>query len=151
MGTPTEIKIRPMHFGDIPAVCEIEKQSFTESWSQIFFQNCLKRKIQANFVVELDKKILAYAVLQILDNKEVFLLKLAVDPNFRRHNLGKNFLAFLINFAKQWGGINLKLHVNTKNIVAIRLYESCGFKISERLENFYESVKENAFTMERKI
>jgi ribosomal protein S18 acetylase RimI-like enzyme len=51
----------------------------------------------------------------------------------------------------KWGGAAVYLHVNTKNVAAIRLYESCGFKVFERIENFYREDNENAFTMERKI
>ena len=151
MGTSAEIKIRDMTFDDVQSVCEIENQSFYYStWTPEFFQNCLKSNRHAKLVAELDKKILAYAILEILGSN-VYLLKFVVAPNFRRKTLGKNFLDVVIKLAKQWNCLIIKLHVNTKNVPAIRLYETFGFRVSERLENFYKEVNENAFIMELKI
>lgn len=151
MGTPTEITIRQMTFADIESVYKMETESFPYAmWSPEFFQNCLKSNRHVKLVAELDKKILAYAILEFL-GENVYLLKFVVDSNFRRRSLGKSFLEWLINLTRQRGGAFMKLHVNTKNVAAIRLYESCGFKVCERLENFYKSNNENAFTMERKL
>ena len=151
MGTSAEIKIRDMTFDDVQSVCEIETQSFYYSvWSPEFFQNCIKSNRHAKLVAEFDKKILAYAIIEFIGGY-AYLLKFAVAPNFRRKTLGKNFLEVLIKFVRQWGRAVIKLHVNTKNVAAIRLYETCGFKVAERLENFYKTVNENAFLMERKI
>ena len=151
MGTSAEIKIRDMTFDDVQSVCEIENQSFYYStWTPEFFQNCLKSNRHAKLVAELDKKILAYAILEIL-GRNAYLLKFVVSPNFRRKTLGKNFLDVVIKLAKKWNGLIIKLHVNTKNVPAIRLYETFGFRVAERLENFYKDVNENAFVMELKI
>lgn len=151
MGTPTEIKIRDMTFDDVQSVCEIESQTFYYSkWTPEFFQKCLESNRHAKIVAELDKKILAYAILEIIGGN-VYLLKFVVAPNFRRKTLGKNFLDVVIKLAKKWNCLIMKLHVNTKNVPAIRLYESFGFKVCERIENFYKNVNENAFVMERKF
>lgn len=104
MGTPTEIKIRDMAAADIDSVLEIETQTFYYSaWSREFFQNCLKSNRHAKLVATLDEKILAYAILEIVGNN-VYLLKFAVEPNFRRRTLGKNFIEVVIQLAQQWGG-----------------------------------------------
>lgn len=151
MGTPTAIKIRTMTAADITEVLAIETQSFKDStWTREFFQSCLQSSRHAKLVAELGGKILAYAILEVVGGN-VYLLKFAVAPEFRRRTLGKNFMGALLQLAPKWGGVQMLLHVNTKNVAAIRLYETCGFRVLNRLENFYKKTGENAFTMERKI
>lgn len=150
MGETAEINIRPMTVEDIPAAYEIETQSFQSAWSLNYFKRCVENPRYEKFIVVSEEKILAFAILKKQKNDEILLMRFAVSPNFRQRGFGKIFLEFLIKLFPQWGGV-LKLHVKTSNIVAIRLYESCNFKITNQLENFYPATNENAFIMERKI
>ncbi len=145
-----KIIFRTMTPADIPTIFEIEKQSFKTPWAFNDYQECMASQKHMKIAAEMNQKILAYAVLEFSANKNVYLMKFVVAPKFRRGGLGKIFLEFLLKLIRNWGAA-VYLHVNTKNIAAIRLYESCGFKVFNRLENFYKSDNENAFTMERKI
>ena len=153
MGTSPEIIVRRMTAADISTVYEIETESFKTAWQLDFFESCLKSNEHICLVAELDKKILLYSIIQTSQIGEVYLLKFAIEKSFRRQGLGKNFLLKLIEQIRNGKGqiLAMLLHVNTKNVAAIRLYESCGFKVFERIENFYANDNENAFMMERKI
>ena len=152
MGTAAEtlITVRQMTLADIPAVYEIEKISFAEAWQAEYFQQYLQVANTAGLVAEFENKIVAYVTLTFFEGFTA-ISKFAVAPEFRRRTLGKQFLEFILKLICQRGGVLVKLHVNTKNIAAIHLYESCGFKVIGRIENFYPSIHENAFLMERKI
>lgn len=150
MGETAEINIRPMTVEDIPAAYEIETQSFQSAWTLNYFKRCVENPRNEKFIVVLEEKILAFAILKKQKNGEILLMRFAVAPNFRQRGFGKIFLEFLIKLFPQWGGV-LKLHVKTSNIAAIRLYENCGFVILNQIENFYMATNENAFTMELKL
>lgn len=141
---------RQMTLADIPAIYEIEKISFAEAWQSEYFQQYLQAENTGGIVAEFENKIVAYVTLTFFEGFTA-ISKFAVAPEFRGRTLGKKFLEFILNLIRQRGGVLVKLHVNTKNIAAIHLYESCGFKVIGRIENFYPSIHENAFLMERKI
>lgn len=152
MGTAAEINIiaRQMTLADIPAVYEIEKISFAEAWQAEYFQQYLQAENTGGIVAEFENKMVAYVTLTFFEGFTA-ITKFAIAPEFRRRTLGKKFIEFILDLIRQRGGILVKLHVNTKNIAAIHLYESCGFKVIGRIENFYPSIHENAFLMEQKI
>ena len=150
MGTSAEIIFRKMLPEDFVAVYKIETETFIASWSHNYFKNYLKRKEILSFVAEMDKKIIAYAIVKF-SAQTANIIKIAVDLQFQRRGIGKNFLLEILNFIRENGGHTINLHVRTDNTSAIRLYESVGFEILERLENFYKVTNEDAFKMECKI
>ncbi len=146
-----EIIFRTLTLEDVATVYQIETRSFKTAWSLNDFKECMASPKHFKIAAEIDKKISAYAVIQLSNNRNFYLLKFVVAPEFRRHGLGKIFLETLLKLIPKRGGATVYLHVSTKNIAAIHLYESCGFKVINRLENFYPEDNENAFVMERKL
>lgn len=117
--------IRPMQAADLPAVMEIEKQSYDFPWSEGIFRDCLANSYLSMLYVD-QQQIQAYAVSQnIVD--ECHLLNLTVRPEARNQGIGKKMLQYLINQARRNDIGSLFLEVRVSNIAAITLYDQLGF------------------------
>lgn len=71
-----------------------------------------------------------------------YIWSLAVDAEYRRMGLGKFMVKCTIeNMIDMQASFLASLNVNTNNIPAIKLYESCGFSIDSKigiLKGFYQ-------------
>lgn len=84
---------------------------------------------------EIDFKIVGCLIF----NEELSLIRtICVHPNFRRKNFGK----ILLTFIKEDNNL-LNLHVRESNNSAISLYKKFGFKIVEKIENYYSYTENN--------
>lgn len=63
---------------------------------------------------------------------------LAVQPAFRRQNLGSEMLTRMADLARARGGTKLLLDVVEDNLPAIRLYERLGFAPTGRRQEFQD-------------
>lgn len=71
------------------------------------------------------------------------ILFIAVDPAFRRRGIAKLLLLHELGASRgEWF-----LEVRKSNTAAIRLYESLGFQVSGRRENYYPDPSEPAIVM----
>jgi ribosomal protein S18 acetylase RimI-like enzyme len=59
---------------------------------------------------------------------EIPELAIAVDPDWRGRGVGRRLLVALIDHARATGEAGLSLSVSRQNPVALRLYESLGFR-----------------------
>ncbi len=67
-------------------------------------------------------------------NTEAYLTFMLTHPDWRRLGLAKFFLYHLIQTCS---GKDIVLHVSANN-PAVVLYQNFGFKVEERIENFYD-------------
>ena len=96
------------------------------------------------FITEADGQIVACVGAGILgDTAEIETF--AVDPKFRRRGIGKKIFARLLRTVRERGAKFVILEVRPSNLPAIDFYERFGFKIVDRLKNYY--VDEDAFVM----
>lgn len=62
-------------------------------------------------------------------SEEVMVLHaLAVDPQVKGKGLGRAFVAFYENYAKQQGCLELRMDTNVKNVRARKLYQLLGYR-----------------------
>jgi ribosomal protein S18 acetylase RimI-like enzyme len=80
-------------------------------------------------------------------------LGMGVLPGYRGQGLGKRLLMACIHKAKSKGITRIQLHVRADNDVAIKLYESVGFKHEAIIQNalrfdgvYYEAVQMSLLT-----
>ena len=66
-----------------------------------------------------------------------YIAMLAVDPDHRRHGLGRKLVTRNIDLMKDKGADEVMLETEVTNIAALRLYESLGFLKEKRLESYY--------------
>ena len=95
------------------------------------------------FVYEQEGRILASAVINrhqlpeyqngqwfypASDNEVMVLHTLTVDPACSGQGIGRSFVAFFEEFARQNGCVIVRLDTNVINIVARRMYPSLGYR-----------------------
>ncbi len=79
---------------------------------------------------------MGYAVVWIIGD-EADLHWLEIFEEFRGRGLGRNFLKHLLEEMKKEGVKKLLLEVSDKNITALGLYRSFGFREVGRRKNYY--------------
>lgn len=131
---------------DLDAVEEIERLSESNPWSRPMFESELERSDGRFWVVDINEKILGFAVFRVMDD-EAELLSLALHPDSRRRGWGRQILEEFMVDLKQAGVAELRLEVRSGNTPARKLYETLGFTEDGRRSNYYENPREDAILM----
>lgn len=142
--------IRLMKTEDVPIVYEMEKTCFADPWGRDSLADFSSGKGHSVFVAEDDKSIIGYGCTQqVLDECEI--LRIAVNPNFRKKGVGYSLLSEMVNNAYAHGSRIFYLEVREKNIPAIGLYKKLMFTESGRRKDYYKNPTEDAILMSRAI
>ena len=140
----SEMHIRPGRVEDAPALRKLEKDNFTDPWSEESLVNSLASPLYYIRVTEQGGRIIGYLIAsRVLDEGE--LLRIAVSPDNRVRGAGKALAQAMMQenpSAKIW-----RLDVRVSNYGAIKLYESLGFKAVIRRRDYYEKPAEDGIMM----
>lgn len=140
------LTIRPMQVQDAPNVAMLEKEIFSQPWTEQGFVDALNLGNTVFLVAEENKKIAGYiGMYESLDEGEI--TNVAVAPAMRCHGIGEQLLQETIKIAERQGIARIVLEVRVSNNSAIRLYERNGFKECGIRKGFYELPKEDAYIM----
>jgi len=119
--------IRELREQDVADILKIEKESFTEPWSE----ELLKREVSLPFsrflVAEGSGRVVGYLIAWIVD-RTCDVNRIAVLPEYRRKGVGKRLLGKLLEMCSEEGVEEIFLEVKESNIAAVKLYEGFGFK-----------------------
>jgi ribosomal protein S18 acetylase RimI-like enzyme len=146
VATPVQPLIRPANPADLPAMLEIERQSFrTEHWGRDHFlkYDCIVAEV-------------AGAVEGFLVSREVYagdeqappereILNVAVAKGFRRSGIATTLLKHELG-----SGAVVFLEVRESNAPARALYEKLGFGEIARRADYYAHPRETAIVMRLK-
>ena len=125
--------VRPMACADISQVVEIERQVKFHPWAQNAFSECLKAGYQC-WVIDSDDQVIAYIVPSFYC-EESYMLNLAV--NSTQQGLGRGLVKkACVDVAKN-GGAKILLAVRSNNLIVRQFYESEGFLVFGRRNNYY--------------
>lgn len=130
----------------LPAVAELERQCFSEPWSEHALELFLEENAVAMVSVSDDGTILGYGSMLFVPD-EGQLVNLAVLPTARRQGIGKQILSALIEEAKTRGAETISLEVRVSNAAAIALYEHFGFRSVGIRRHFYRQPVQDAAVM----
>jgi len=142
------MKIRKAILSDIPTIKEIAEKAWRPTYDQILTEQqtlymlelmynslTLENQINGNmefFMVDLGQETFGYFSIEILNEQNVKLHKLYLDPTQKQKGLGRK----IIQYIKDWALTNQKesiiLNVN-KNNSAVQFYQKVGFTIIEEL------------------
>ncbi len=126
--------IRPAEARDLDAIKRIQGRS---SWRAEEFLHFDCRVIEDGGVVR------GFLAARQTAPGEREILFIAVDPACRRRGMGRRLLQNeLAASCGEWF-----LEVRESNLAAIRLYESLGFRMAGRRENYYPDPPESAIVM----
>lgn len=143
----TARRARPLTAADLDAVAAIEREVFTDPWSNRAFGDLLGLDHVRGFVVEDGKGVIVgYAVCsQVADEGEI--LNLATAPGARRKGIGRALLAAVLQWLGEHGAVKVFLEVRRSNEAAIAMYEAAGFATLGVRPNYYRRPTEDAVTM----
>lgn len=150
MGETTRLTFRRLTIYDADAAALHDLLCFGEhdAWSREAFFYAAKSFRNEFLVAELDGKIIACAG-AVIHSDTAEIQTLSVDPNFHGRGIGKIMLTKLIEAVKNRGATFVILEVRPSNTTAIKLYDSFGFQIVDRIKNFYDD--EDAWIMAREF
>jgi len=143
------IKLRKFFLFDLDKVMKIEKVSFPEPWPKTYFEKLYQRYPEGFIVAENEGEIVGYTIGQPKNNGAE-IISLAVNPGWRRKEIGTILTNSLIDYFKKKGLRKIFLHVRTRNKAGISFYQNLGFKILKTIKNYYRN-GDDAYLMKRKI
>lgn len=137
------INIRVITKADASGMAEIERQCFSDPWSENAFSLAAGDDNYLFMVAEHEGKIVGMAgIIKSFDEGD--LTNVATLPSYRGRGIARKVLEELINQASLQGINNLTLEVREHNVPAIKLYESFGFVCEGKRPGFYDNPKEDA-------
>ena len=140
------MKIIPMNESHVAQVAALEKQCFSDPWSENSVASELENPLSLWLIAEEDGAVCGYVGSQtVLD--ETDMMNIAVRPDCRRKGIAAALIAELVSRLKARGSRVLRLEVRESNFSAIALYEALGFTQLGLRKNYYRNPKENALIL----
>lgn len=141
------ITVRQALPADIPALCALERECFSEPWSEKGFEEFFENGCSHCFVAETDGGICGYIGMYLILG-EAEITNLAVFRRFRRLGIG----GALIDAVLHTDGVErVLLDVRESNTAARALYEKYGFTVDGKRRGFYSHPREDAVLMSRTV
>jgi ribosomal-protein-alanine N-acetyltransferase len=136
-----------MSLPDLPAVEEIERQSFTTPWPPNAYRSEIESNRLAHYVVaRCGEEIVGFAGLWMMVD-EAHITTFAVRHGWRRQGIGERLLLALFDLARARHAQVATLEVRPSNIAARRLYEKYGFALAGIRPRYYSDDNEDALIM----
>ena len=142
--------IRLMKQDDVPQIAYLEKQCFSDPWSENSIASELDNRLSCWLVAEEQGRVAGYVGSQsVLDMAD--MMNIAVAPDFRRQGIAEQLIFALIERLKDKGIIALLLEVRVSNAPAIALYEKLGFEQVGRRPRYYHNPREDALILRKEL
>lgn len=143
-------KLLPMDRSTVPDVAAIERECFSQPWSEDMLAEELYND-NASFIVAVadDGTVLGYAGLTVVLD-EGYINNIAVRSRYRRMGVADAMLGAFIRFGEDHLAF-LTLEVRASNDKAISLYTKNGFVQEGRRKDYYKDPREDAVIMTRRF
>jgi len=139
--------VRPVIPDDIYTVLNLENQNFDYPYPPEII-NFLYECYRDTFLVVENKKEVIGFVIGITQKDEGHILVIAIRDDYKKKGIGTFLMKKLMEIYEKKGIKKLKLEVRVSNVPAISMYKRLGFKITNRLVNYYEN-GEDGFLLKR--
>ncbi|TKJ18628.1 MAG: hypothetical protein CEE42_16270 [Promethearchaeota archaeon Loki_b31] len=144
------MRINTVSIKDIDEIFRLESNTFKKD---AFSKNSILNLIINNTFFfklindDISNEIVGFIII-IQDREDrVNLINLVISKQYQNKGYGSHLLKYTLNKIKEMNNIEvIVLNVNSKNEVAIWLYQKFGFRIAEKIENYYRQ-KKNAYVM----
>ncbi|KAA1036610.1 ribosomal protein S18-alanine N-acetyltransferase [Macrococcus equipercicus] len=126
-----------MTVGDVPAVYDIEQQSFPSgSWTMdAFYHELEKNEFGHYFVMTLDDQVIGYLGLWIVID-QAQITTVAIAETLRGCGYGQLLLEYVMNYARMTCEM-MSLEVREENAAARHVYEKLGFSYGGLRRDYY--------------
>jgi len=133
--------------GDVAAVLEIERLSFSSPWPAYAFEQELTANRMAHYVVARSGgRVVGFAGIWLMVD-EAHITTFGVHPDHRRQGVGRRLLLRLAELAIELRSDRMTLEVRVSNLPAQALYRSFGFRVAGRRVAYYSDDGEDALVM----
>ncbi len=132
---------------DIPALAALERECFSEPWSEAGFAEFLANELSRCYVAEVDGMVCGYIGMYLICG-EAEITNLAVCASHRRLGIGGRLLDAV---CATEGAERILLDVRQSNTAARALYEKYGFQTDGIRRGFYAKPREDAVLMSRDL
>jgi ribosomal-protein-alanine N-acetyltransferase len=151
MAVTLPLTVDAMRMGDIEAVHEIERLSFSTPWPSYAFEqeltgNRLARYVVARAAAPEGERIVGFAGVWLMVD-EAHITTFGVHPDWRRRGIGRRLLLRLADLALDLRAARLTLEVRVGNEAAKALYRAFGFMVAGRRPRYYTDDGEDAYVM----
>jgi len=144
------MRINTVSIKDLDEIFRLESNAFKKD---AFSKNSIFNLIINNTFFfklindDISNEIVGFIIV-IQDREDrVNLINLLISKQYQNKGYGSHLLKYTLNKIKEMNNIEvIVLNVNSKNEVAIWLYQKFGFRIAEKIENYYRQ-KKNAYLM----
>ena len=144
------MRINTVSIKDLDEIFRLESNTFKKD---SFSKNSILNLIINNtfFIklinVDISNEIVGFIIVVQDREDRVNLINLLISKQYQNKGYGSHLLKYTLNKIKEMNNIEvIVLNVNSKNEVAIWLYQKFGFRIAEKIENYYRQ-KKNAYLM----
>ena len=138
--------VRSFEYRDLIPVFTIANNALSEEYTMDFFLYLWQIAPDGFLVAEKNGKIVGFIIGTMVSMDELRILMLAVDKDYRRRGIGSMLLRDLI--MRYPHARRVYLEVRCDNLEAIKFYKKHGFRIKEKIEDFYTDGSP-AYLMER--
>lgn len=141
------VKMQPEH---VAFVAEMERQCFSDPWSEKSVASELNNPLSLWLIAEVDGVVAGYVGSQtVLDSAD--MMNLAVSPSFRRQGIGERLVNCLTEALQEKGVKTLLLEVRISNEPAKELYQKLGFEMVGKRPRYYEKPREDALILRKEL
>jgi ribosomal-protein-alanine N-acetyltransferase len=151
LGEPSVGIFVPMSAADVPAILEIERDSFPHPWTAALFLQELRvpfsRVLLSWASTSPDAALVGY-ICRWLVVDEVHVLNVAVHPAHRRRGVATALVREILREGRAVGACAVTLEVRRGNLAARQLYAGLGFLEDGTRPNYYGR-GEDALVMRR--
>ena len=145
--TPKDkIEITGLKKEDVKKIALIEKESFSEPWSEKSFEEDLSNPLAFYVVLKKDNETVGYIGTRVIE-EICEITTIAVSKPFRRQ--GFAYLMLLTLIERLPGVKTINLEVRSSNLAARSLYEKHGFKECGIRKGYYDKPREDAILYTR--
>ncbi len=146
-----DLTFRQMALEDISDVIQLENEVYQFPWTDRIFKDCIRVGYDC-WLAHLGNTVVAHAVISIAAG-ESHILNLSVTRNHQGKGIGKQFIQFLLNIARNKRAQIMMLEVRPSNIRAINCYSSAGFNEIGCRKDYYPAPngKEDALLFAKQI
>ena len=130
------IAIRSAVHADAAAIALLEELSLADPWSERMVAGSLDDPTAFGFLAEHQSESVGYSIFQAAGD-EIQLLRLGVDPAWRRAGIGGELVARGLAEGLDRGLAACFLEVRSENAPARRLYERLGFALAGGRRRYY--------------
>ena len=138
--------VRNFEYKDLEEVWEIAKEALEEIYTMDFLLYLWQINPDGFLVAEKNGKIVGFILSAKQSKDELRILMLAVKKEYRGQGIGSMLLKELLLKFPEVRRIYLEVKVENKK--AIKFYKKHGFKIKEKIKDFYTDGS-SAYLMEK--